>query len=72
MKTAKVDKERLDKLQKKAVANAIRENKALGLVYEIAEEGNLIEVRADGTKKVIGKSKFGTVKVQRRTFSLKK
>ena len=72
MKTVDIKKEGLDYLQQKAVENAIRENKAFGLPYIIVENGELLKVHTDGTKIKIGKSKYGTVKVQKRIFKLKK
>jgi len=72
MKTVDIKKEGLDYLQQKAVENAIRENKALGLPYIIVENGELLKVHTDGTKIKIGKPKYGTVKVQKRIFKLKK
>lgn len=72
MKTVDVKKEGLDYLQQKAIENAIRENKALDLTYIIVENGELFQVHTDGTKVKIGKPKYGTVKVKKKIFKLKK
>lgn len=71
MEATDIEKEGLDDFQQKAVKNAIRENKALGLSYIIVENGKLFRVLKDGTKKEIGKAKYGTVKVMQRNFKLK-
>lgn len=72
MKTKEVSKEDLDQLQQKAVAKAIRENKALKLAYKTVEEGRLILVTEDGSRSVMGSAKFGTVKVEQKRIKLKK
>lgn len=72
MNTIDVEKEGLDYLQQRAVENAIRENKALGLPYMIVESGELFKIFKDGTKIKIGKAKYGTVKVKQKNFKLKK
>ena len=54
MRTVDVKKVGLDYLQQKAVENAKRENKVLGLPYMIVENGELLKVHADGTKIKIG------------------
>ena len=74
MKTSEeVEKKDLDQLQQKAVAKAIRENKALKLAYKTVDEnGQLVQVAADGRRSVLGRATFGTVKVQQKRIKLKK
>ncbi|MEC4117446.1 hypothetical protein [Myroides phaeus] len=72
MKTKEINKEKLNTIHLKASKNAIRVNKALGLSYQKVEGGQLIEVGSDGTKKVLGKPKFGTVKTEVKSFKLKR
>lgn len=73
MKTLEeVEKKDLDQLQQKAVAKAIRENKALKLAYKTVENGQLVEVAPDGSRSVLGRATFSTVKVQQKRIKLKK
>lgn len=72
MKAVDIKKEGLDYLQQKAVAKAIRENKALKLAYKTVENGQLVEVAPDGSRSVLGRATFGTVKVQQKRIKLKK
>lgn len=71
MKTKDLNREDLEQLQQKAVAKAIRENKALKLAYRIVSNGQLILVHGDGRTRVVGPAKFGTVKVQKKKIKLK-
>ncbi|MBS1590451.1 MAG: hypothetical protein JST52_12650 [Bacteroidetes bacterium] len=72
MATKDITKKDLEQLQEKAVRKAIRENKALGLSYKIVEKGQLVEVSADGKRKVIGAAKYGTVTVKQKKIKLNK
>lgn len=72
MKAVDIKKEGLDYLQQKAVAKAIRENKALKLAYKTVENGQLVEVAPDGSRNVLGRATFSTVKVQQKRIKLKK
>jgi hypothetical protein len=72
MKEVELNIENLKKIQGIAVKNAVRENKALGLVYRKIENNMLVEVGTDGAVTVIGKPKFTMVKVLQKTFKLKK
>ena len=71
MATKDITTKDLVQLQEKAVKRAIRENKALGLSYKIVEKGQLVEVSADGKRKVIGVAKYGTVTVKQKKIKLK-
>jgi hypothetical protein len=72
MKTKDINKEELDQLQQKAVAKAIRENKALKLAYKTVENGRLVQVSEDGCRSDLGNVQFGTVRVKKRKIKLKK
>jgi predicted nuclease of restriction endonuclease-like RecB superfamily len=71
MATKDITKKDLEQLQENAVKRAIRENKALGLSYKIVKNGQLMEVSADGERKVIGTAKYGTVIVKQKKIKLK-
>jgi hypothetical protein len=61
----------IDIAQKEAHKSAIRLNKALGLSYYKVKNDKLYEVFPDGKERLIGKSRFGTRKVEKKHFELK-
>jgi hypothetical protein len=71
MKSTEIQKESLEKFQKKASEKAVRENKALGLSYIKVENDMLVEVAADGTVTQLRKSRFGMVKVVKKSYKLR-
>lgn len=63
--------EELNKMQKRASEKAIKLNEALGLSYLVVRNNKLIKVEPTGEEIIIGPSKFGTRKVQKKKIILK-
>ena len=72
METKEISTKDLNKLHHRATKDAISENKALGLTYRKVKHGELVEMDKDGVERVIGKPRFGTIKVDKKTIKLKK
>lgn len=61
----------LNRLQKKASQNAIKLDKAMGLTYLVVRRNKLIQIEPDGKETVLGKSEFGTRRVEKKNITLK-
>ncbi|MBW3517556.1 hypothetical protein [Flavobacterium sp. NKUCC04_CG] len=72
MKTVDLKLAGLNFIQSEAWSNAVLENEALNLNYSIVQGNELIEVSANGNRRVLRKSRFTTVQLttQKREFTL--
>lgn len=60
----------IKKAQQRASERAAKLNKALNLPYLEVRNAKLVSVAADGQETVIGKPRFGTTKIGRKSFRL--
>lgn len=67
----KINKEILEHWLYEATIKARRESKALGLSYKKVVDGEVIEVSPE-SEKVIKPSKYKKIKVEKKTYKLKK
>lgn len=71
MNTKDITTKELNACLRKASEKALRENSALGLSYKTIKNGELVEKHPDGRIVKLGKPRFPTVTVEKKTFKLK-
>ena len=71
MREKEISVKDLNRLQKKASQNAIKLDKAMGLTYLVVRRNKLIQIEPDGKETVLGKSEFGTRRVEKKNITLK-
>jgi hypothetical protein len=69
MSEKEITVEGLNRLQKKASQNAIKLDKAMGLTYLVVRRNKLIQIEPDGKETVLGKSEFGTRRVEKKNIT---
>lgn len=63
MKVVDLKVKGLNIIMQRASNNAVKENIALNLSYQVVEDNNLVQINTDGSRKILRRSKFQTVKL---------